>query len=104
MRTISRLSLPRIARGTPTLKELGFEGLEERSWFGLFAPAATPRPIIDKLNGEFNKALNNPETRQRLAAAGWEAAPGTPEQLRAMMKVDAAKWGRVIKAAGIKVN
>lgn len=92
------------APDTPTLAELGYPDLGYQLWFGLFAPAGTPRPVLDKLYAEVGKALTDPEARQRLISSGVDPAPSTPEQLGAMIKGDLEKWGRVIKAAGIKLT
>ncbi|MSQ70546.1 MAG: tripartite tricarboxylate transporter substrate binding protein [Betaproteobacteria bacterium] len=89
---------------SPTLAELGFPELGYRLWFGLVAPAGTPKPILDKLHAETGRILNDPDSRQRLIAVGLDPAPSTPEQLGAMIKGDLDKWGRVIKAAGIKMG
>ena len=82
----------------PTVREAGYPGLEGCNWLALFAPAATPRPIIDRLNNEVVKALAAPDIRERLATSGMEASPTTPDQLGAMVKNDLAKWGPIIKA------
>ena len=89
---------------TPTLRELGFPEMGYQLWFGLVAPAATPKSILDKLQVETNKALKDPDFRQRLVSAGLEPAPSTPEQLGAMIKSDLEKWSKVIKAAGITLG
>ena len=82
----------------PTVREAGYPGLEGCNWLALFAPAATPRPIIDRLNNEVVKALAAPDIRERLATSGMEASPTTPYKLGAMVKNDLAKWGPIIKA------
>jgi tripartite-type tricarboxylate transporter receptor subunit TctC len=88
----------------PTLTELGVKGVEAGVWFGLFAPAGTPDPIIRKLSGEMIRLGKDPEHIARLAALGQESAAGTPEQLSAHMKLENAKWAQVIKDAGIKLE
>lgn len=88
----------------PTLAEVGLKGAEVTSWQALFAPAATPREIVDKLSGEVRKVLASPEMVAKLAAQGVNAIPSTPEQFAAFMKNDSAKIGRVVKAAGIKIE
>lgn len=89
---------------TPTLAELGYGEFTHQLWFGLFVPAATPKPILDRLHAETVKALADPETRQRFAAAGAEARSSTPAELRARLQTDLDKWTKVIKAAGIKLT
>lgn len=88
---------------SPSLAELGFPEFTYRLWYGLVAPAGTPKPIVDKLHMEVGKALGDPETRQRLVTAGLEPSTSTPAELAAMIKRDLEKWGAVIKSAGIKL-
>lgn len=82
----------------PTVREAGFPGLEGCNWLALFAPAATPRPIIDRLNSEVVRALAAPDIKERLATSGMEVSPTTPDALGAMVKNDLSKWGPIIKA------
>ena len=86
----------------PTVAEAGVPGYEATQWFGLLAPAGTPRPIIDRLNQEMVKLLKSPEVRDRLIADGTDPAPTTPEEFGAYIKSETEKWTKVIKAAGIK--
>jgi tripartite-type tricarboxylate transporter receptor subunit TctC len=88
----------------PTLSEAGMAGFEITSWFGLLAPAATPAPIITRLNAETNKVLARADVRDTLGAQGLEFAPGTPEQFAAHIKSEIAKFTRIGKAAGIKAE
>jgi tripartite-type tricarboxylate transporter receptor subunit TctC len=88
----------------PSSVEAGIPGLDANVWFGLFAPAKTPRAIIMKINRDVVAALRTPEARAALLAQGAEAVPGTPEEFDAHLKREIAKWGKVIKAAGIKAN
>ncbi|MSQ69929.1 MAG: hypothetical protein EXR27_01395 [Betaproteobacteria bacterium] len=85
------------------MAELGFADLEYRQWFGLFAPAGTPGPILGRLHGELGKALSDPDTRQRLIAAGMDPTPSTAAELSARIKGDIAKWRKVIKVAGMNL-
>jgi tripartite-type tricarboxylate transporter receptor subunit TctC len=89
---------------TPTMRESGYPQLEARSWFGLFAPAATPQPIIARLNSEVVKALESPDLKERLANAGNTPVSSTPEQLGALLREDHARWVPIIRAAGIKLD
>jgi tripartite-type tricarboxylate transporter receptor subunit TctC len=88
----------------PTLQESGLPGTDLSSWFVLMAPAATPRPVIDAINREVNKALAKPEIRDRLLKLGLIPLGGTPEQLAERMQQDSGKWGLVIRQANIKIN
>ena len=89
---------------TPTFIESGIPDFEVNSWVGILAPAKTPRAVVEKLNRELNAVLTAPETVERLAALGIGATPGTPEQFGEQMKNDLAKYGAVVKAAGIKAD
>jgi tripartite-type tricarboxylate transporter receptor subunit TctC len=88
----------------PTFIESGVPGFDVSSWVGILAPAQTPRPIIDKLNRELNAALASPEIIEKLATLGIAATPETPEAFGAQIKSDLAKYGKVVKAAGIKAE
>jgi tripartite-type tricarboxylate transporter receptor subunit TctC len=84
----------------PTIAESGVTGYEAATWYGLLAPARTPRPVIDRLHGEVVKILAGP-TRQRLESQGFEPDGGTPAAFAAYIKAEIAKWANVIKTAGI---
>jgi tripartite-type tricarboxylate transporter receptor subunit TctC len=86
------------------VRESGYPGLEGCNWLALFAPAATPRPIINRLNAEVIKALAATDVRERLASSGMEASATTPEELGAMVKNDLAKWGPIIKRVVVEKN
>ncbi|MET0962978.1 MAG: tripartite tricarboxylate transporter substrate binding protein [Noviherbaspirillum sp.] len=88
----------------PTLAESGLPGFEAVSWFALFAPANTPRPIVDKLQAEVSKILKSPDISKRLLDLGLEPAGGTPEELAAYQKSEIAKWSKVVKDSGAKVE
>ncbi len=89
---------------TPTFIESGVPDFESVSWVGILAPARTPRAVVDKLNAELNALLRAPEVVERLSTLGIVATPGTPEQFGEQMKNDLAKYGEVVKAAGIKAD
>jgi len=88
----------------PSAAELGLPGYEAYSWAALFAPAKTPQPLLDKINADFNTAMNDPGVRKRLLEAGAEADPGTQEQMRQRLQSELAKWEKVIRTAGIKAT
>lgn len=88
----------------PTLKELGLADLEVETWYGVFAPAGTPAPIVAKLNAELNAVLRQPEIRELLAKQGMAAAGGTPERFGELVKSELARWSRVVASAGIKAD
>jgi tripartite-type tricarboxylate transporter receptor subunit TctC len=87
----------------PTFREAGVP-LDGSAWIGLVAPAATPAPIIDRLNREFVAAMRDPATNEKLKAQYMEAEPGTPQQFAAFMREDLAKWGPVIKRSGATID
>jgi tripartite-type tricarboxylate transporter receptor subunit TctC len=88
----------------PTLAEAGMPAFDRYTWFGMFAPAGTPRDIVARVNAEVATALRAPDLLERFAAAGAEAVGSTPEQFVERIKSDAAKWAEVIKAANVKVQ
>jgi tripartite-type tricarboxylate transporter receptor subunit TctC len=88
----------------PTFIESGVAGFEVSSWVGILAPAQTPRAVVDKLNRELNAVLVSPDIAEKLATLGITATPGTPDAFGAQIKADLAKYGKVVKAAGIKAE
>jgi tripartite-type tricarboxylate transporter receptor subunit TctC len=88
----------------PTLAESGLGAAEVASWYGVLAPAGTPEPILARLNAEVVKALQAPEVRESLAGEGGEVLGGTPAQFAAFLKSEQAKWSKVVKEAGVKVD
>ncbi len=93
-------SMPDVA----TFIENGVTDFEASSWVALLAPAKTPRAIVTRLNTELNAILNDPEVKEKLNGMGISAAPGTPESFGAELNRDLAKYGPVVKAAGIKAE
>jgi len=87
---------------TPTVAESGVQGYQVRSWLGLAAPAATPRPIIDRLNAALQAALAVPEVRARLEQIGGEVRGGTPQEMRDLMVSEIALWNALIDEAKIE--
>lgn len=88
----------------PTVAEQGLAGFEVNSWYGLFVPAKTPKPIAARLHAEFSRVLALPEIRERLAAQGVEVASSTPEQLTALVRAERKLWSRVVREAGIRIE
>ena len=86
----------------PTIAESGVPGYDASGWFGVLVPAGTPATIVERLNAAIVKASATADARERLAALGGEVAAGTPEQFAAHIRSEAAKWGKVIRAVGIK--
>ncbi len=88
----------------PTMDEEGLKGFNATSWFGLLAPAGTPKDIVAKLNAASVKALASPEMMERLAAQGAEPVGNTPEQFAAFIKAEIDKWSKIVKASGARVD
>jgi tripartite-type tricarboxylate transporter receptor subunit TctC len=86
----------------PTVAEAGLPGFESVQWYGLLAPANTPRDIVNRLHGETVKILQQPEIRQRFAGDGVDPVGNTPEQFAAYIKSELTKWAKVAREAGIK--
>jgi len=86
----------------PTVAEAGLPGYEATSWNGVVAPAATPAPIVARLNAEINRILAAPDVRAKLADLGYEPVGGTPEAFGAYMAREEAKCGKIVKAANLK--
>ncbi|MBD9407505.1 tripartite-type tricarboxylate transporter receptor subunit TctC [Acidovorax sp. 100] len=85
----------------PTIAEAGLPGYTFETWFIVFAPAGTPKPVIDKLNTSLNQALNAPALRERMARDGFDPTPSTPEQARARLEQEMPQWAKLIKERGI---
>ena len=88
----------------PTLQEAGVAGYDASVWLALLAPAGTPREIVARLNAEVGKLMNTPDTRKALFDAGVEPAPSSPEAMTEYMAQELARWGKVVKDAGIKLE
>ena len=91
-----------LAPGVPTMAASGLPGYESISIYGVFAPAGTPRALIDKLNAEIGRLLNRADIKEKFFNAGMETVGGSPEQLAATVKSEIARLGKVIKEAGIR--
>lgn len=88
----------------PTIAESGVPGFESGSWFGISVPAATPRPIVEKISADVNRVLTLPDLRTRLSAEGAEMIGGTPEAYDAYLRSEIEKWGKVVKLAKMRVD
>jgi tripartite-type tricarboxylate transporter receptor subunit TctC len=89
---------------TPTVAEAGMPGFEVTTWYGILAPAKTPRAIVTRLNREVSAILKDPETKERLAVIGAEPAPGAPEEFGTYIKQEIAKWADVVRKAGLQAD
>ena len=93
-------SLPEV----PTIAESGYPGFEVLSWWGLLGPAAMPKDIVARLNGEIVKAMASPEARTRIAALGADIRTSTPEQFAAYIRTEQVKWWQAIKDTGARID
>jgi tripartite-type tricarboxylate transporter receptor subunit TctC len=88
----------------PTIAESGIPGYEVTVWYALFVPAATPKPILTRLNAETVKALNTPELKERLTLQGLDVASSTTDELTALVKSETAKWAKVVRDSGVQLE
>ena len=87
-----------------TSAEVGFAALQGGAWFGLMAPAGTPRATVDWLNTETRNAFEVPEVRERLMKQGLQLPLGSPEEFAALIAAESKRWGEVIRTGGIKLE
>jgi tripartite-type tricarboxylate transporter receptor subunit TctC len=104
LRVLGVTSASRVAFApqVPTIAEAGLPGYEASQWYGLLAPAGTPREIVARLHREAVATLRAPEYRDRIADAFVDVVGGTPEEFAAFIRSETAKWAKVAKAAGIQ--
>ena len=88
----------------PTISEAGLPGFTAGNWFGVFAPARTPPAVVTRLNAEITKAVSSPAARQAMAASGAQPLTASPEQFRRLVQSEYERYGKLIKAAGIKFD
>ena len=93
-----------VAPDIPTIAEAGVPGYEVLQWYGVLAPAATPREIIGRLHGVIAHAVQDPKIRERIVADAGEPVGNTPDEFSAILRADYKKWGDVIRKAGIRVD
>jgi len=89
---------------TPTLDEAGIKGIDASIWLGLFAPAGTPPAVVARLNAEINKVLQMPDVREKLINGGVTPMGGTPDEFATFVRTDYARWGKIVKDSGIKLE
>ena len=107
LRSVAITSLQRsqLAPEFPTVAESGIPGFDTATWNGLYLPAATPREVITRIHADVTKVLNTPELKDRMLKQGIDQSPlNTPEKHAAFVKAEFARWGKVIKDAGIKAE
>ncbi|MDJ0391171.1 tripartite tricarboxylate transporter substrate binding protein [Roseomonas sp. E05] len=106
LRALGVSSLHRLAGAPeiPTVAEQGVPGFEANQWYGLLAPAGTPRPVIERLNEASARALSSETLRKRLETEGAEASPGTPEAFRDFIIAERKRWAEVVRRAGLRLD
>ena len=106
LRAIAVTTLKRAsaAPDIPTLDEQGLKGFETATWYGMAAPAGTPKDVVAKLNAEIVRAIKANDVRERLASEGADVVGDSPEALTAFVKAEIAKWGRIVKQSGVKAE
>jgi len=93
-----------VAPQLPTVAASGLPGFEALQWFGMLAPAGTPREIVARVNTEIGKALQQPDVQEKLKGLGMQIVGGPPEQFGSFMRAEAGKWAKIVKDSGAKVD
>jgi tripartite-type tricarboxylate transporter receptor subunit TctC len=93
-----------VVKSVPTLAESGFPGFDMVSWQALVAPAGTPRAVVDRLNAEVAKVLKTPEMKEKMTGLGTDVVANSPEQFAQYLREETAKWSKIVKDAGIKLE
>ena len=88
----------------PTIAESGVNGADVLIWYGVVVPAATPKDVVARLNREIVKLMNLPDVREKFAQQSVDPATGTPEEFARLIRDEVARWSKVIRSAGIKVE
>ena len=101
---VTTVQRTQMAPEIPTVAEAGVPGYEQTAWFGVLAPAGTPRDVIGRLNDEIVKVLNSGEVKERFAKQGVEVRTSTPEQFGEFVRAEVGRWATVIKEAGIRAD
>ena len=106
MRAIAVTSLKRVddLPQVPTIAESGYKGFEAVTWFGILGPANLPKDVVARLNADINKALKDPELEKKLGAQGADVAGSTPDQFAKLIHDDIARWGKIVKDSGAKID
>lgn len=106
MRPIAVTSLKRVddLAQVPTIAESGYKDFDAVTWFGVLGPANLPKDVVAKLNADINKALKDPDLQKKLGDQGADVAGSTPEQFAKLIRDDIARWGKIVKESGAKVD
>lgn len=101
---VTSLQRSKLVPDLPTVAESGIPGFEVIVWYGTFAPAASPKPVLSRVNQELRKMSEMQDVKDRLSAQGAEAMSSTPDELGKRVRADLVKWGRIVKASGAKID
>jgi tripartite-type tricarboxylate transporter receptor subunit TctC len=101
---VTGLNRSAMAAEFPTLAESGLPGFEVLTWFGILAPAGTPRDIVNRLNGEILQVVAQPAIKEQLLKTGFEIGPNTPDQYAAFLKAEHARWGKIVRDLNLKAE
>lgn len=101
---ISSLQRSPLLPDVPTFAESGVSGMDISNWFGIVAPKGTPRPIIDKLNADINRAVQEPDLRERIQSLGNQVAGGSPEAFASLIRTESTRWGELIRTHHIRAD
>ncbi len=101
---VTTIKRSRILPDVPTIDESGLKGFDVSVWYAILAAAGTPAPIIQKLNAEFIKAMNAPDTKAKIEASGYDIVGSTPEFVDGFIKSEILRWGKVVRDSGATVN
>jgi len=93
-----------VLKSVPALAESGFPGFDMVSWQALVAPAGTPKAVVDRLNAEVAKVLKTPEMKEKMTGLGTDVVANSPEQFAQYLREETAKWSKIVKDAGIKLE
>ena len=93
-----------VAPGVPTVAASGLPGFEALQWFGVLAPAGTPPEVVARLNAEIGKSLREPDVQEKLQGLGMQVAGTGPEAFATFMRAETAKWGKVARDSGAKID
>ena len=88
----------------PTIHESGLPGFVVEGWYGILAPAGTPKPLVERLSRDINEAMAYPETRERIVSLGYDVLGSTPEQFEAHLRSELARWGKVVRDSGARID
>ena len=101
---VTTASRAAVLPNVPTVIEAGVPGFDVSVWYGVFAAAGTPQPIVQKLNAEFIRAMNVPEVKKQIESSGYQVVGSTPAELDAHVRAEIPRWAKVVKAAGVSAQ